>query len=148
RATCQADPIPVDFRLRFEIVNRPDAVPRLHSGRGIPTRIPPPLIQFGCSMVYALDFTELHSVDGQADIAIAGEPRAVVVITRLVPEADVPLFGLAMSADVKNGRRRTGRSLWQIEISGDIQTRSRLKVQFFDGELIVLDFAGDHRVKR
>jgi len=53
--------------------------------------------------VDAFDLAELERVDDHADVAVAGEPGAVVLIEGLVAIGDAVLLLLAVAADVENG---------------------------------------------
>ena len=54
----------------------------------------------------AFDFAQLQRIDRQADITVAGEPGTVMLIVRLVAEADVVLLDFAVTADIQNRRQR------------------------------------------
>jgi len=64
-----------------KVIERADAEPGFDAGWGVAARVPPPsALLMGAAMV-ALNFAQLQRVNEQADIAVAGEPGAVVLVT-------------------------------------------------------------------
>ena len=50
----------IDLGARFQIVDRPDRVPRFRTGRRIAARRPPPLAEIVGAVMNALDFANSH----------------------------------------------------------------------------------------
>jgi hypothetical protein len=73
----------------------------------------------------------------------------VVLIVRLVAEADVVLRFAAMSTNVENGGELLAflDDFWQIEIPSDIQPWPRLELNLLDDELFFLDAAHHFRLE-
>ena len=87
-----------------QVVERPDAVPGFDAGRRVAAVEPPPHAVAVRAVVDAFDLAELQRVDRQADVAVAGEPGAVMLVAGLVAEADAVLLHAG------RGRRRRGSS--------------------------------------
>ncbi len=87
----------------------------------------------------------MQSIDDQADIAVPCEPFGVVLISRFVAVADVILLYACVAAYVKNRRGGSFEVFGNIQVPRDVEARSRLKVDILDGELLVLDPAGNDR---
>ena len=96
----------------------------------------------------ALNFTQLQRVDNETDIAIAREPNTVMLVMNLVAETHAIFFHAPVTAHVKNRGRGFFDALGHIKIAGDIQTRLRLKMNFPNLKLRVLQFSGDRRFER
>ena len=60
------------------------------------------------AVVQPLDFAKLQRVQNHAHVAIAREPRPMVLISHLVPVAHAIGNHRAMAAQVKDRRRRSG----------------------------------------
>ena len=69
----------------------------------------------------------------------------MVLVSRFVAEADAILLDACVAAYVKNRRGGFFEAFGNIQIPSDVKARSRLKVDILDGELLVLDLAGDYR---
>jgi hypothetical protein len=89
-------------------------------------------------VVQALDFAELERVDDEADVTIAGKPRAVVLIRHLVAVAHAVTDDGPVAAHVKHRWRRLRRVLRQVQIGCDVKARERLEVEVLDGEVFML----------
>ncbi len=139
------NPATVDFGSRLQVVQSPDAVPRLDSSRRIASSIPPPLAIAVGAVVDAFDLAQLQRVDRQAGVAIASEPGTVVLVVHLVAEADPILLDATVAADVENRRQGAGVLFGQVEIPGDVETGAGLELEVFDDEVGVVDSAGDDR---
>ena len=67
---------------------------------------------------------------------MASEPSGMVLIVCLVPEADPILFDLSMPAHVQHSGQWSFGNFRAIKISGDIQPGARLKMNFFNDDVI------------
>lgn len=96
------------------------------------------------AVVFAFDFAQLEGVNGEAGVAVACEPKAMMMIGGLVAEADAILLHGAMSTEVENGGERFGgRGLGFIEVGGDVEAGARLEVEAFDKHVFGVDGAGN-----
>ena len=148
RAAGDADPVAVDLGSRLQVVQGPDAVPRLDSRRRVASSVPPPLAVTVGAVMDPLDLAQLKRVDRQAGVAVAGEPGTVVLVVHLVAVADSVLLDPPVATDVENRRQGAAAFLGQVEIAGDVQTGAGLELEVFDDEIGVLDPAGDLRLER
>lgn len=103
-----AETLRIHVGTRLQIVERADSVPRLDASRSVTARIPPPHFFAIRSVMMSEDFSELNRVEHKADIAIAREPLAVFLVSRLVPATHAIGLNFGMAADVKNRRRGFG----------------------------------------
>ena len=97
------------------------------------------------SVMDAFDFTQLQRIDHQADITVSGKPPAVMLVGHFVSITDAVLFHPPMSADVKNRRSFPFEVFGNVQVSGNVQSGTGLKMQILDGELRMLDLPGNHR---
>src|SRR5207244_6973980 len=74
-----ADALGIDVGATDEIIDGADAVPALDAGRRIAAGLRPPSAFAIGAVVDAGDFTQLQRVDDEADVAVRGEPHAVVL---------------------------------------------------------------------
>ena len=72
----------------------------LDAGWRVATAVPPPSTFAIGAVMDALDLPELDRVDREADVAVAGEPGAVMLVVRFVAVADPVDFHATMTADV------------------------------------------------
>ena len=143
-----AEAIGIDFIAGLQVIEGSNAIPGFDGSRRIAARVPPPHVVVVGAVVDAFDFTHLQLVDCQADVTVAGEPAAVMLVVGFVPVADAVLFHSSVSADIENRRQLFGAIFGDIQVAGDIQTGPRLEVQILDAEFIMLDSAGHHRLQR
>src|SRR5207248_2780146 len=92
------DPLRVDVGPADQVVDAADAVPALDARRRVAARLPPPATLAVGAVVDAGDLPQLQGVDDQADVAVAGEPHAVVLEGGLVAVAPAP----GVAADVQD----------------------------------------------
>ena len=146
-AARHAEALAVHVLARLEIVERADAVPRLRSGGGVTARVPPPHILAVGAVVDALDFAELNGVHDHADVAVAREPRAPVLVADLVAVAHAVGLHDRVAADVEDGGGGRGKLLRHIDIRRDVETGAGLVMQFLHREVRVVERAGDGRLQ-
>ena len=70
-----------------------------------------------------------------------------MLIVGLVAVAYTVFLDLAVAANVKNSRGRRIKLLWYIEVAGNVQARKGLKMYLLNNKIIVLNPAGDNRLK-
>jgi hypothetical protein len=146
-AAGHAEALAIDLGAGLEVVEGADAIPCLHAGRGEPAAGPPPAAEPVGAVVVADQFTPLHGVDDEADVTMAGEPHAVVVVRRFVAQADPVFLDVGMPADVEDGRQFAVDDLRAVQVGREVQPRHGLEVEVFDHVAIALDGAGDHRLE-
>src|SRR5262249_4985033 len=93
-----ADAVRIDILAAHQIIDGADAVPALDAGGRVAERLPPPAALAVGAVVDAGDFAELQRVDDEADVAVVGEPEAVVLEGGLVAVAAAP----GVAADVED----------------------------------------------
>src|SRR5208337_3881112 len=86
-AAGHAQAVAIDFRSGHQVIQRPEGVPGLNSGRGVAPSVPPPLCLGISALVAPADFSPLQGVEHEADITIAGKPNPMMLISGLVAEA-------------------------------------------------------------
>lgn len=96
-------------------------------------------------MVQAENFAELQCVEHKADVAVASEPRAVMLVSHLVAITHAVGDHHPVSAQIKNRRSGLGQVLRQIKIRRHVKSGSRLEMQILHREVIALHLACDHR---
>ena len=143
-----SDSVSIDFRTRLQVIQCPDAVPRLDPRRRVTASVPPPVAIAVGAMVNSLDFSQLQCVDGQAGVPVSGEPATVVLVVCLAAVTDTVLFDVAVSADVENRGQTSMAGLGQVEIAGDIKAGPGLELEFLDHKVGVFHAAGDDRMER
>ena len=94
-------------------------------------------------MVHALDLAQLNGVHHHADVTVAGEPRAPVLVADLVAVAHPVGLNHGMAANVEDGGRGCGKFLWHIHVGGDIEAGPGLEMQFLHREVGMVKRAGD-----
>jgi len=94
-------------------------------------------------MMKALDFAKLDGVDQQTNVAVAGKPGAVMLVASLVTATHAISDDTGVAADIENRWSGFLQLLRQVEIRRDIDPGQRLKVEFFDRELFLLQLAAD-----
>src|SRR5205807_6854629 len=99
-----ADLLRIDLRARHEVIDCANAVPALDSGGGVAVVVPPPAFEVVGAVVDARDLAELQRVDDEANVAVGGEPQAVVLERGLVAVAPTA----RVSANVEDRRVRLG----------------------------------------
>ncbi len=147
-AAGDTDAVFVDKVQRLEEVDRADAVPCLDTGGGVAARIPPPHAMPVGAVVDALKFAKLDRVDREANVAVAGEPRAVMLVVSLVAVIDAVDLHPAVAADVEDRRGGGGEFLRHVKIAGDVQAGAGLVVELAHLEFVVLHRAGDLDLQR
>lgn len=96
----------------------------------------------------AVEFAELYRVDGQTDVSVLCKPDTVMLVVGFIAQ-DFPFkFFPAVTANVKNCRKRFGLVGRPVQVGGDLQTRHRLELQVFDRHARLLQRLGDHRLQR
>ena len=147
-AARHADARGVDLGTRLQVVDCAHAVPSLDAGRGIAARVPPVHAEPARAVVHALELAELDRIDREADVAVAREPRAVVLVAGLVAEAQLPVLNHRVSAGVEDGGSLLPAEVARHpEVGGDVEARQRLEMKLLDRELGVLDAAGHDRLQ-
>jgi hypothetical protein len=147
-ASGDAESLFVHFGPGFEVIEGADAVPGFDTGGGVTPGIPPPHAFSIGSVMDALDFAELEGVDDEADVAIAGEPGAVMLVGNLVAVTHTVVDGRSVAAHIEDGGRRFFEGLGEVKVGGDIESREGLEVEIFDGKLRVINGAGDAGFER
>ena len=64
-----------------------------------------------------------------------------MLIVRFVAAADVPLLHATVPANVQDRGRWLGNVLRQVQVAGNVESGTRLKMQSFDSELVVIRHA-------
>src|SRR5207253_402783 len=97
------------------------------------------------------DFAQLQRVDGQADVAVGGEPHAVVLEGGFVAIA----AAAGMAADVEDGGEFNRSLLLRgltppaqfgfraVEVAGDVEAGAALEVELVDDDAVALQSAGN-----
>ena len=112
-AAGDADALRVDFGAGAEVVEGADAVPGFDAGRRVAAGMPATTCPGGrVPWWMPVDLAEFEGVDDEADVAVAGEPVAVMLVGDLVAVADAVLCHVAVAADVEDGRRGAGDGSW------------------------------------
>ena len=143
-AAGDAEAFGVDFGAGFEVVEGADAVPGFDAGGGVAAGEPPPFTEVMGAVVFAFDFAELEGVDGEAGVAVAGEPEAVVVVGGFVAEADALFLHDAVAAEVEDGGEGFfGGGFGFVEVGGDVEAGAGLEVEAFDEDVGGVEGAGD-----
>src|SRR5262249_41675038 len=127
-----------------EVVGAAHAVPALDAGRRVAAGLPPPAAEVVGAVVLARDLAQLQRVHDQADVAVGGEPHAVVLERRLVAVA----AAAGVAADVEDRRQPARRLPRPVEVAGDVQAGPALVVQLLDDDAVALHGAGDGGVQR
>ena len=141
------DAIGVDFFSGFKIIQGADAVEGFGAGGCVAATVPPPHVIPVGAVVNALDFAHLYCVDGQAYVAVAGEPRTVMLVAYLVAVTDAVDFDGAMTAEVKDRRCRFVQVFGKIEIAGHIEPGHGLEMNLLDGKLFLLNRASHNALE-
>src|SRR5207249_4644623 len=113
----------IDFGAAAQIVDGANRIPRLDARRRIAARHPPPHLLAIQTVMNPLDFAELERVENDADVAVFGEPRAVMLIEGFVAVRNVVLLHLRMAADIDDGREARFDLFGQIEICRHVEMR-------------------------
>ena len=74
-----ADALGIDVGPAHEIIDGPDAVPTLNAGGRVAAGLPPPTALAISAVMDSRDFAELQRVNDQADVAVGGEPHAMIL---------------------------------------------------------------------
>src|SRR5205823_5198123 len=152
-----ADALGIDIGPTGEIVDGPDAVPAFDAGRRVAAGLPPPTAFAVGAVMDAGNFTQLQRVDDQADVAVGGEPHAVILEGGFVAVASAA----GVAAEVENGGEFGPPSLTlraliglralirfgAVEVAGDVEARAALEVQLVDDDVVSLQRAGDGGVQ-
>ena len=133
---------------RRKVVECADAVPRLHTRRRVATGVPPPHAVAIGAVVDAFEFAELDRVNDEADIAVPGEPGAVMLVVCFVAIIDAVNLHATVPANVEDRRRGGGEILGYVQVAGDVQAGAGLKVKVAHLELVVLHRACDGGLQR
>ena len=128
---------------RLEVVERADAVPRLDTGGGVAARVPPPHAVAIGAVVDAFEFAELDRVNGEANVAVPGEPGAVMLVVCFVAVIDAVNPHSAVTTNVKDRRCRGGEVVRHVQVAGDVEAGAGLEVQVSHLELVVFHRASD-----
>ena len=94
-------------------------------------------------MVDALALTQFQRIENQTNVAMLGKPGRVMLIVDFAAIGDTVDDGIGVATNVQDRRCWKRSLLRNIEIGGDIKPRARLEVQFFNGEVLGIYFAGD-----
>src|SRR5204862_2736791 len=104
-----------------------DGVPHFDSRRRVSEREPIPHVKIVRAVMNAGDLAKLQRVQHQTGISVRSEPIGAVLIFELGAQRM-----RRMSAKIQDGRQRSGRAVWDIKISGDVEPRQALKNNLFD----------------
>ena len=141
-----ADPLAVDIGPCGEEIDGADPVPAFDAGRRVAARLPPPPPLAVGAMVGGGDLAELEGVEDEADVAVAGEPQAVILEGGLIAVA----AAAGVAAEVDDGRmpRAGGGGRRAPQVRRHVQAGDALVMQILDDEAIPLVPARDGRAER
>ena len=91
----------------------------------------------------SLNFAEIESVDDKCHVAMFGKPGGMMLVIRLVSIRDAVFDNARVTAEIEDGRSRSGQGSRKVQIGRNVQAGQGLKAYSFDHKFLGFSFSRD-----